>query len=91
MSHLSFSLGGERKCKANTRYRGNYDPKRPDLVFEFRYRPIAMLQALGIIPPPKREAPPIIDLDDEDIQPPPKRSKTAHDGDSMESVQVRNN
>jgi hypothetical protein len=49
-----------------------------------------MLQALGIIPPPKREAPLVIDLEDEDIQPPPKRQKTADNKDLVQSMQVRN-
>ena len=49
-----------------------------------------MLQALGIIPPPKREMPPIIDLEDESVLPPPKRQKTARNEDHIQSMQVRN-
>jgi len=83
------SLGEARQCGASRSCTGNYDPKKPELVFEFRYRSTAMLQALGIIPPPKRETPPIIDLEDEDL-PPPKRQKTAHDEGLVQSMQVRN-
>jgi len=67
----------------------DYDSQKPDLVFEFHYRSIAMLQALGIIPPPKRAAPPIIDVEDEDILPPAKRQKAAHNEDLIQSMQVR--
>lgn len=65
----------------------DYDPNRPDLEFEFRYRSVAMLQALGIVSASKRETPPVIDIEDEDIYPPPKRQKCEPD----ESLQVRNN
>ena len=68
-----------------------YDRQNPDLVFEFRYRSEAMLQASGIIPPPKREAPLIIDVEDEDIVPLPKRQKGEHNEDHMRSMQVRSN
>jgi hypothetical protein len=89
---LLCSLGDERPCKASAKYSGDYDPQKPDLVFEFCYRSTAMLQALGIIPLPKREAPLIIDLEDidENIQPSPKRQKTAHNEDPIQATQVRN-
>jgi len=67
----------------------DYDSKKPDLVFEFRYRSVAMLQALRVVPLPKREAPLIIDLEDEDAQPPPKRQRTTKH--LMRSMQVRIN
>jgi len=67
----------------------DYDSQKPDMVFEFHHRSVAILQALGIIPRPKREAPPIVDVDDEDILPPPKRQKAAHGEDLMQSMQVR--
>ena len=67
----------------------DYDSQKPDLVFEFHYRSIAMLQALGIIPSPKRTAP-IIDVSDEDILPPVKRRKAVHNEDLIQSMQVRN-
>jgi hypothetical protein len=60
-------------------------------VFEFRYRSTAMLQALGIIPPPKREASSIIDVDDEDLLPSPKRQKGERKEDRLWSMQVRFN
>ena len=50
-----------------------------------------MLQALGIIPPPKREALSIIDAEDEDILPSPKRQKGEHNEDLIQSMQVRDN
>ena len=49
-----------------------------------------MLQALDIIPAPKREAPLVIDLEDEDALPPPKRRKAAHNDGLVQSMQVRN-
>ena len=49
-----------------------------------------MLQALNIIPPPKHEAPLVIDLEDEDVLPPPKRRKAAHNDDLVQSMKVRN-
>lgn len=67
----------------------DYDSNKPDLVFEFRYRPMAMLQALRIVPPSKREAPQVIDVEDEDTLPPPKRQKTAPKEDLIQSMQVR--
>ena len=67
-----------------------YDSEKPDLVFEFRYRSLPMLQALNIVPPPKREASLVIDLKDEDALPPPKRRKAAHNDDLVQSMQVRN-
>lgn len=85
------SLGDERPQKAGRHYSMVYDSKIPDLVFEFRYRSSAMLQALGIIPPPKREAPSVIDIEDEEILPPPKRQKGEHDEDRMRSMQVSRN
>ena len=63
--------------------------QKPDLVFEFRYRPTAVLQALGVIPLLKREAPFVIDLEDEDVQPPPKRRKTTDGEGLVHSMQVR--
>lgn len=67
----------------------DYDSNKPDLVFEFRYRPVAMLQALGIFSPSKREAPLVIDVEDEDTLPPLKRQKTAPKEDIIRSMQVR--
>ena len=67
----------------------DFDPQKPDLLFEFRYRSKAMLWALGIIPPLKREAPQIADVEDEDILPPPKRQKGEHDKGLTWSLQVR--
>lgn len=86
------SLGDEQPYPAKRIYSMDYDLQKPDLVFEFRYRPVAMLQALRIISPPKREAAPAIDVDD-DILPPPKRQKSERIEDlkrSMRSMQVRN-
>ena len=83
-------LGDERSCSTIRHYSMNYNPKKPDLVFDFRYHSLAMLQALRIIPPPKCEVPQIIDLTDEDILPPPKRQKTTHNDDLTQSMQVRN-
>jgi hypothetical protein len=67
-----------------------YDSKEPELVFEFRYRSMEILQASGIVPPPKRETPPIIDAEDEDILPPPKRQKGQQSDDYFRSMKVRN-
>lgn len=75
------SLGSQELCSPSTRYTADYNTNNPDLIFEFYYRPAAVLQAMRIIPLPKREAPPIIDLEDEDGQPPLKRQKKAHDKD----------
>ena len=59
-------------------------------MFEFRYRSLAMLQAMGIAPSLKREAPStIIDVEDEDILPPPKRKKGKHGDDLVRSMEVR--
>ena len=60
-------------------------------MFEFRYRSVAMLQARGVVPPPKRELPLVIDLEDEDDEPLPKRQKTEHDKDLIRTMQVRGN
>lgn len=46
-----------------------------------------VLQALGIIPLLKREAPSVIEL--EDTPPPPKRQKASPDEDLVQSMQVR--
>ena len=89
--NLRCSLGGERPCEEKiTKYTGVYDPKKPNLVFEFHYRPTAILQALGVVSSPKLEAPLIIDLEDEDTQPPPKRRKTVPKEDLLQSMEVRN-
>ena len=53
-----------------------YDSKKPDLVFGFRYRSMAMLQALGIISPSKRGIPPVIYVEDDIL--PQKRQKSEH-------------
>ena len=50
---------------------------------------MAMLQALKVIPLPKREAPLVIDLEDEDTQPPPKRRKTTDKEGQVQSMQVK--
>ena len=84
------SLGDEKPSGRPSHYSMVYDEKKPDLVFEFRYRSLPMLQALNIIPLPKREAPLIIDLEDEDILPPPKCRKAAHNDEIVRSMQVRN-
>jgi hypothetical protein len=68
-----------------------YDSEKPDLVFEFRYRSTAMLRALRIIPPPKREASSTIDIDDKDILPSPERQKGERKEDRLQSIQVRLN
>jgi len=60
------------------------------MVFEFRYRSMAMLQAQGIVPPSKREVPPVIDVEDDDTLPPRKRQKAGQKGDTVRSMQVRN-
>jgi len=83
------SLGDEQPAKlSNRNYSTVCDSEKPDLVFDFRYRSTPMLQALDIIPPPKSEAPLVIDLEDEDALPPPKRRKAAHDGDLVQSMQT---
>ena len=87
---MLYRLGDEQPHSSSAGYTGSYDSQKPDLVFEFHYRSIAMLQALGIIPPPKREAPLVIDLEDEDVQPPPKRQKTADNKELVQSMLVRN-
>lgn len=81
------SLGSQEPCSSFTRYTSSYDVNNPDLIFEFHYRPAAVLQAMRIIPLPKREAPPIIDLEDEDGQPPLKQQKKAQEKD-FESMQA---
>jgi hypothetical protein len=83
------SLGDERPCATSNWYSVDYDSQKPDLVFEFHYHSTAMLQAMEIIPPPKREAPQAIGVEDEEILPPPKRQKTAHNEDLVHSMQVR--
>ena len=87
--NLLCSLGDEQTCPTSQSYTLVYNSREPDLVFEFRYRSKAMLQALGIISPPKRETPPIIDVEDEDPIPPPKRQKAGHNEDIIRSMQVR--
>jgi len=82
------SLGDEQVTKPITHYDMDYDSQKPDLVFEFRYRSMAMLQALGIVLPPKREASPAVDLDDKCIQPPPKRQRTTQSEDLIQSMQA---
>jgi len=82
------SLGNEKPRAAHGWYTVTYDSQEPVLVFEFRYRSLPMLQALGIIPGPKREAPLIIDLEDEDTLPPPKRRKAVHNNDLIQSMQA---
>jgi len=82
------SLGDEQPHRSSGgAYHMVCNTEKPDLVFEFRYRSMAMLQALEIAPPPKREAPPIIDVEDEDTLPPLKRQKREHDEDLMGSMQ----
>ena len=86
--NLPCSLGDERSCRTSRRYTGSYDSKKPDLVFEFRYRPIAVLQALRVIPLLKHEAPSVIDLEDEGTQPSPKRRKTTDEEGRVQSMKV---
>ncbi|KAF9646176.1 hypothetical protein BDM02DRAFT_3271155 [Thelephora ganbajun] len=84
------SLGDEQACAANPwSYSMDYDHQKPDLVFEFHYHSTAMLQALGIIPPPKRGAPTVIDLEDGDFEPPPKRQKATESNVLIQTMQVR--
>ena len=64
----------------------DYDSRKPDLVFEFRYHSTSLLQVLRIIPPPKRKTSPVIDVEDEDIPPPPKRQKVAHKEEIVQSM-----
>ena len=87
---LLCSLGDERPSELPSSCSVVCDAGNPDLVFEFRYRSPPMLQALKIIPPPKREASLIIDLEDEDALPPPKRWKAAHNDELVRYMQVRN-
>ena len=65
-----------------------YDSKKPDLVFEFKYRSTAMLQAQGKIPSPESKTSIIIDLKDEDDESPPKRRKVKHYEDRILCLQV---
>ena len=85
------SLGDEQPRRSTNYSKSVYNSQKPDLVFEFRYRSMAILQALEIIPSPKREAPPIIDVEDEHILPPPKRQKGEQNEDDIRSMQVRIN
>ena len=84
------SLGDVQLDEARQFLDANWDSENPELVFEFRHRSVAMLQALGIIPRPKRETPPVIIIEDEDDQPPQKRQKTGHEESLVRTaVEVR--
>lgn len=83
------SLGDVQLHEAFPSINADLESEEPELVFEFHHRSVAMLKALGIVPHPKRETPPVIDLEDEGDQPPPKRQKMGCDEGLVRTMQVR--